>query len=288
LFVNHEILLKGLEERIGSWSPESKLGDLFIDQTDFLVRYRHYINNYNTALATLQQNMKIPEFKAFVQAREAQPECQHSDLQTFLLGPIQRIPRYEMLLRDLLRKTDKDHADYNNIKAALNKIEDIMLYINEQKRNSDQILKVEHKLGERVAQSLWLSNRKYIAEGTLITTSSRSEKERYAFLFNNLLLLCKLDPPPENGEPAVDLYHVKETIGIEGQLIVLPWRAPVNVPHSFVHIEISRKKYMFRSTTVEDTKKWHENFIKVRDEKDADSIGNVLKTNRKLNATTDE
>jgi plasmid stabilization system protein ParE len=121
--------------------------------------------------------MKIPEFKAFVQvnfrefsskihrkfqAREAQPECQHSDLQTFLLGPIQRIPRYEMLLRDLLRKTDKEHGDHANIKAALNKIEEIMKYINDQKRNSEQIAKVENKLGEKVAQQLVSFERNFI------------------------------------------------------------------------------------------------------------------------------
>jgi hypothetical protein len=33
--------------------------------------------------------------------------------------PIQRLPRYQMLLGDLLRNTDQGHLDYDNINAAL-------------------------------------------------------------------------------------------------------------------------------------------------------------------------
>lgn len=36
--------------------------------------------------------------------------------------PVQRIPRYNLLLRDLIRQTKPDHPDYNNIQEALKHI----------------------------------------------------------------------------------------------------------------------------------------------------------------------
>jgi hypothetical protein len=39
-----------------------------------------------------------------------------SDLVSFLVKPVQRLPKYVLLYKDLLKHTDKDHPDYENIK----------------------------------------------------------------------------------------------------------------------------------------------------------------------------
>ena len=46
-----------------------------------------------------------------------------------LIMPVQRIPRYNLLLSDLLRKTPHDHPDHNNIAQALHSFEDVMQYL---------------------------------------------------------------------------------------------------------------------------------------------------------------
>lgn len=33
-------------------------------------------------------------------------------LESFLIMPIQRLPKYELIFKDLLKKTDSDHPDY--------------------------------------------------------------------------------------------------------------------------------------------------------------------------------
>ena len=43
----------------------------------------------------------------------------------YLIKPIQRLPKYVLLLKDLLRNTSSDHPDYNNISKALQLISDI-------------------------------------------------------------------------------------------------------------------------------------------------------------------
>ena len=40
----------------------------------------------------------------------------------YLITPVQRIPRYNLLLRDLIKQTKTDHPDYNSIQEALKHI----------------------------------------------------------------------------------------------------------------------------------------------------------------------
>jgi hypothetical protein len=40
------------------------------------------------------------------------------NLESFLVKPIQRLPKYELIFKDLLKKTNTDHPDYENIKQA--------------------------------------------------------------------------------------------------------------------------------------------------------------------------
>ena len=67
---------------------------------------------------------------------------------------VQRIPRYNLLLADLVRHTWKDHQvsslpsrakgskDYLPLKEALEKMQGTANYINERKRESDNINKI--------------------------------------------------------------------------------------------------------------------------------------------------
>jgi hypothetical protein len=44
--------------------------------------------------------------------------------------PIQRVPRYELLLRELLKITPPNHSDYDNIVLALEKIKSLAAFVN--------------------------------------------------------------------------------------------------------------------------------------------------------------
>jgi hypothetical protein len=39
--------------------------------------------------------------------------------------PIQRLPKYVLLLKDYLKHTEKTHRDYSNIEKALNKFSEV-------------------------------------------------------------------------------------------------------------------------------------------------------------------
>ena len=66
--------------------------------------------------------LKYPKFAKFITASEALPECKKQRFHELLINPIQRLPRIELYLRELLKKTDATHPDYKPLKEALNTI----------------------------------------------------------------------------------------------------------------------------------------------------------------------
>ena len=83
-------------------------------------------------------------------------ECNGLDLASFLITPVQRIPRYVMLLQDLFRNTPDSHTDYSNLNKALEKMRDVAEYVNEKKRvaeNLNQVNAVQEALGRKIEVS---------------------------------------------------------------------------------------------------------------------------------------
>ncbi len=69
---------------------------------------------------------------SILQKAEADTECRMQELPSFIINPIQQLPRYIMLLSDLLKNTLPDHPDYTNIATALGKMKKLTEHVNEQ------------------------------------------------------------------------------------------------------------------------------------------------------------
>lgn len=58
-------------------------------------------------------------------------------MDSFLIQPVQRIPRYKLLLSDILKNTPKEHVDYNMLQKALDEVSTIAQFVNESKRKNE-------------------------------------------------------------------------------------------------------------------------------------------------------
>lgn len=56
--------------------------------------------------------------------------------------PVQRVPRYNLLLQDLLKHTDESHPDYKKIQESLAKMNEVATKINESVRKSDNAKRI--------------------------------------------------------------------------------------------------------------------------------------------------
>eukprot|EP00124_Ichthyophonus_hoferi_P003939 Ihof_evm4s383 gene=Ihof_evmTU4s383 len=76
-----------------------------------LTSYTTYINNYDEATATLQSLRSDPKFTSFLEERRMYYGIRE-DLSDLLICPVQRIPRYVLLLEQIIKYTPEDHPDY--------------------------------------------------------------------------------------------------------------------------------------------------------------------------------
>eukprot|EP01114_Cavostelium_apophysatum_P020874 TRINITY_DN7121_c0_g1_i2.p1 TRINITY_DN7121_c0_g1~~TRINITY_DN7121_c0_g1_i2.p1 ORF type:complete len:238 (-),score=54.15 TRINITY_DN7121_c0_g1_i2:161-874(-) len=113
-----------------------------------------------------------------------------STLSSLLIMPVQRVPRYVLLLTELKKLTPETHPDYENITKAVKLIREIAGSLNEfikdaESRNS--VLIVSNQL-VGLKQSLLEPHRRLIKQGILKKITSRMIQTCYLFLFNDILV----------------------------------------------------------------------------------------------------
>lgn len=148
----HDVFLQMLRQRMDQW-PLCTIGDCIYSVIPLFFMYVTYVTNYDESLNILRElSSKSKEFSTFVMFTRKKASGQ-LDLKALLILPIQRIPRYILLLRELLKNTDESHIDYQNIVKAKRKLEKLTMMINEKKRKHESILMVERtgKLLESVS-----------------------------------------------------------------------------------------------------------------------------------------
>lgn len=114
------------------------IGTVMKSMSPFFKMYTEYVNNYDTANDLY---MKLKEkkkgFAQFLDKQYANPQCAGLDLPSFLIQPVQRIPRYRLLLQDIVKNTPEDHIDYKNLSFALTTILDVAQLVNDRKKESE-------------------------------------------------------------------------------------------------------------------------------------------------------
>ena len=76
-----------------------------------------------------------PLIRFVVDQEETDPN--HYRLESYLITPIQRLPRYVLLLREILKATPLDHIAYDKICKAADLMHDVTSRVNEGKREFD-------------------------------------------------------------------------------------------------------------------------------------------------------
>eukprot|EP00026_Physarum_polycephalum_P000728 Phypoly_transcript_00729.p1 GENE.Phypoly_transcript_00729~~Phypoly_transcript_00729.p1 ORF type:complete len:1185 (+),score=285.31 Phypoly_transcript_00729:47-3601(+) len=188
----NKTLLTRLDARMQVWYSKGQcLGDIFVEVTEFLKVYTTYVNNYNTSIAIMTECMENPKFSAFIEKMRSASECNGLSFASFLIQPIQRLPRYVLLLQDLLKYTTAKHADYAQLSKALQKMKDVADYVNERKREAEnltQVLAIQAKLTGKF-ENLAEPHRRYVRRGILAMFDEKANmKSFFFFLFNDTLV----------------------------------------------------------------------------------------------------
>ncbi|KAI1318827.1 hypothetical protein EDD11_005673 [Mortierella claussenii] len=153
---------------------EDRIGRVFAEHVPYMKMYSFYINNYDNALRVLQTQLTQAKYKKkmkeFLRRCAKHPNHTQLALQGYLLLPVQRIPRYKLLLQDLLENTWPEHVDHQDIATALEKISSRADEMNERKRqyeNHEKVLLVQNRIIGHYKTPLVQPHRKVVREGML-------------------------------------------------------------------------------------------------------------------------
>lgn len=194
------VLLGGLVERLGEWDETQMLGDLLIEMLPFLKMYTLYSGNYERAMLALaelealaaKENNPVALFMAEVMSNPMRTV----DFRSYLIMPIQRIPRYRMLVEELIKGTSAEHPDYAALQKALESIKEVAIQCDaaiEQHKNRTKMLEIQDSFfGEKV--HIIEAGRVFLREGDMDKVCRKDVQKRKAWLFNNLFLYAKQLP----------------------------------------------------------------------------------------------
>ncbi|KAG7207143.1 hypothetical protein KM043_001015 [Ampulex compressa] len=200
------------------WESNPKIGDIMKNFAPFLKMYAEYVKNFDYAMnliSTLQS--KVSRFAAIINDIQKLEECAKLSLAHHMLSPIQRLPRYELLLKDYLKNLTDENPDYEDAKRALELVSTAANHTNEAMRKIDKFQKLlEIQESIYAMTDLVSATRELIKEGRIVKISARSgdHRERHLFLFSDLLLLCsiRLIPGP--------LYRLRARFAMESLQVV--------------------------------------------------------------------
>ncbi|GAM18668.1 hypothetical protein SAMD00019534_018430 [Acytostelium subglobosum LB1] len=204
---SHILLQREFEDRLSKWNDESTFGDIILQKCGFLKdTYKDYINNFDNSYQRIKRLRKANRFfdESVNNFEVIQDSTNGLDLASYLIMPIQRIPRYLLLLKEALKYTSSTHPDHNMLLKAKDMIRQVADQVNESKMMFDNTRKITSIQDSIFDIQINLSdspnnNRRYIREGFLEIDESFN-KNSYFFLFNDLLLYVKYKPNEDTGK----------------------------------------------------------------------------------------
>ncbi|XP_041349454.1 FYVE, RhoGEF and PH domain-containing protein 1-like [Gigantopelta aegis] len=210
---HHDFLLPQLEDRMKNWSSKPYIGDLMKKNAPFLKLYTDYVKNFDCSMNLINTwQQKSKKFTAIINEIQKEPECGSLTLQHHMLEPIQRVPRYEMLLKDYIKHIPQDSQDHRDSKVALELVTTATKHSSEAMRKIEKFKKLLeiHQRLRGIHVDFINPTRELLCEGPVTKISARSgEKQiRYLFLFNDMLLICS--------ELLLKTYKVRSQLDIDG------------------------------------------------------------------------
>ncbi|XP_022359384.1 FYVE, RhoGEF and PH domain-containing protein 2 isoform X2 [Enhydra lutris kenyoni] len=189
-----QFFLPELQRRLDDWTATPRIGDVIQKLAPFLKMYSEYVKNFQRAAELLaswtDKSAPFQEVITRIQSSEASGSL---TLQHHMLEPVQRIPRYELLLKEYVQKLPAQAPDQADAQKALDMIflaaQHSNAAITEMERLQD-LWDVYQRLG--LEDDIVDPSNTLLREGPVLKISFRRSDpmERYLFLFNNMLLYC--------------------------------------------------------------------------------------------------
>jgi len=196
LFSNLTIIYKFHGNFLKDLISSKDMPGVFISQADFFLIYVQYVEHYNLILECLAEFREKPQFVAFT--KEMKQKNLH--FESLLIEPIQRIPRYELLLKEMIRSCNETDPKHEKLIKALDKVHGVAEILNERKREFEKLARMSY-IASRIhglpksLRTIYHPLRKFIDEQIMKRRSKYDENQQkpcYCLLFSDVLITTDL------------------------------------------------------------------------------------------------
>uniref|UniRef100_A0A665V7B3 Vav 2 guanine nucleotide exchange factor n=1 Tax=Echeneis naucrates TaxID=173247 RepID=A0A665V7B3_ECHNA len=252
----HFALLRAID--LTMVSGGSGLGKIFLDFKERLLIYGQYCSHMENAQKTLDELIATREdIKNKVEECTMKVQEGKFKLQDLLVVPMQRVLKYHLLLKELLSHST-DRPERQQLKEALEAMQDLAMYINEVKRDNETLKKISEFQSsiENLQVKLEEYGRPKI-DGELKVCSivNRTKQDRYIFLFDKVVIVCKRKGYSYELKEIIELQSYKMSDDPMNNRDMKKWS------YGFYLIHLQGKQgFQFFCKTEETKRKWMEQF----------------------------
>lgn len=186
------LFLSEVRQAVESWPAQTEISYPFKHIVTMMPLYSLYMRRYEHSGKVLCGCLLAkPELGEFLSHQPIK------DLSHFLIMPIQRLPRYQMLLNQLISVTPKEHRDRQQLRAALNQVVEVVAAINELKKQEEDmasVMKILAGFESLTPMPLNMPDRRVLFSGFVIPVSTKKIPPIHKpgstrwFLFNDLFV----------------------------------------------------------------------------------------------------
>ncbi|EFB24901.1 hypothetical protein PANDA_009518, partial [Ailuropoda melanoleuca] len=262
----HNSFLRAID--VSMMAGGSTLAKVFLDFKERLLIYGEYCSHMEHAQSTLNQLLAGREdFRQKVEECTLKVQDGKFKLQDLLVVPMQRVLKYHLLLKELLSHST-DRPERQQLKEALEAMQDLAMYINEVKRDKETLKKISEFQSsiENLQVKLEEYGRPKI-DGELKVRSivNHTKQDRYLFLFDKVVIVCKRRGYSYELKEVIELLFHKMTDDPMNNKDVKKLRAcPLLLPqwsYGFYLIHLQGKQgFQFFCKTEDMKRRWMEQF----------------------------
>lgn len=185
----NSMLLQNLQDMKKRGMMYTNTGGAFIQIVPFLKSYTQYASNQDNCIQILKRLDTDQSAQKHLETLRLKINAeQQLDLRSYLIMPVQRLPRYVLLFNDLLKNTPESFPDYLCLKKVTEEIQKVTVLVN-------QYILQDEKLRRLVEISNTVDfpggdltvGRKLIRDGVLNKQCRKAPKPRYFVLCTDIL-----------------------------------------------------------------------------------------------------
>ncbi|ELP86646.1 Rho/RAC guanine nucleotide exchange factor, putative [Entamoeba invadens IP1] len=174
---------------------DNEVGKIFLGYAQSFLAYTNFYINHDKAtehIKRLKSDSKVSSLMEEIQ--NSVSVQQQLDLIDYFIMPIQRLPRYKLLLEQLIKFTPPTHCDFDNITKAYTSIGNVVTEINKKMLNERSIVELESLrclFSKKEKFELVKENRRFIMQKKITQVTHNGAEKRVLFLLSDCLLLTK-------------------------------------------------------------------------------------------------